>query len=272
MAFDYQRSSIHRSYDAARSLPPETIELWMSIIQRHASSLEVRTVCDVGSGTGRFTAALARGFNAVVHAVEPSANMLTVARENLSAGTSIGTSAGASAGASTDSAERVHLHRAPAEALPLPDASCELVFMSQAYHHLDDPGQALAEMRRVLRPQGMVFIRQATRENLAGVPLFACFPEALALEQQRLPARTDVIGELTTAGFAAVGWETVEQVTAADYREYCSKVSHRGVSVLRLIGDEEFQRGLERLRESLGPHLDEGPVRESFDLFRGSRP
>lgn len=42
--------------------------------------------------------------------------------------------------------------------LPLPDESHDVVVMSQALHHADQPGRALAEARRILRPGGQLLI------------------------------------------------------------------------------------------------------------------
>jgi|GEM_PF-569970 len=42
--------------------------------------------------------------------------------------------------------------------LKLPTGALDFVFMSQAFHHADDPLRLLAEIRRVLRPSGLVFM------------------------------------------------------------------------------------------------------------------
>jgi ubiquinone/menaquinone biosynthesis C-methylase UbiE len=42
--------------------------------------------------------------------------------------------------------------------LKLPDNSLDFAFMSAAFHHADDPDALLAEIRRVLKPGGVVLI------------------------------------------------------------------------------------------------------------------
>jgi len=55
-----------------------------------------------------------------------------------------------------------------AEQLPFPDASFDAVLERDALHHIGEPGRALREMRRVLRPDGVAVIVECNRYN----PLF----------------------------------------------------------------------------------------------------
>jgi SAM-dependent methyltransferase len=88
-------------------------------------------VLDVGAGTGKLTRGLvAAGFD--VAAVEPGGAMLDELRIAVPEATT---------------------HEAPAEAIPLPDASIDAAFAAQAFHWFDRE-RALPELQRVLRPKG----------------------------------------------------------------------------------------------------------------------
>jgi ubiquinone/menaquinone biosynthesis C-methylase UbiE len=60
----------------------------------------------------------------------------------------------------------VDIHEAPAEALPLDDASVDTVVSTLTLCTVDDPGLALTEVRRVLRPGGRLLVL----EHVAGEP------------------------------------------------------------------------------------------------------
>lgn len=92
---------------------------------------DARRVLDLGAGTGKLTRALL-GRDVEVVAVDPSAAMLRVlARSVPGVPTYVGTG----------------------EGIPLPSGSVDAVVCAQAWHWVD-PGQACAEVARVLRPGG----------------------------------------------------------------------------------------------------------------------
>lgn len=91
----------------------------------------VRTVLDLGAGTGKFTERLISRASRVI-AVEPSEQMLAVLRTKL---------------------PTVETHVAAAEQLPLADGEVDAVTVAQAFHWFDRES-ACAQIKRVLVPGG----------------------------------------------------------------------------------------------------------------------
>ena len=58
---------------------------------------------------------------------------------------------------------RVTLAQMDVKALDLPDDSCDAVFSNTILHHLPEPAAMLAEAARVLRPGGLLLIRDLIR-------------------------------------------------------------------------------------------------------------
>ena len=75
--------------------------------------------------------------------------------------------------------EQVELTRGDVMALPFEDASFDVVHAHQVLQHLADPVGALAEMRRVTRPGGIVAVRDAVYSAMTW------FPEPAGMEQWR---------------------------------------------------------------------------------------
>jgi SAM-dependent methyltransferase len=99
-------------------------------------------IVDVGAGTGKLTAVLARGGRTVT-AVEPDAGML------------------AALGREVPEARAL---QGAGEALPLPDASVDAVVYGQAWHWVDVP-TASAEAARVLRAGGALGLIWNVRDS-----------------------------------------------------------------------------------------------------------
>ncbi|KVO44725.1 class I SAM-dependent methyltransferase [Burkholderia ubonensis] len=64
--------------------------------------------------------------------------------------------------AARDCGATVELHRADCAQLPLADASVDIVFCHQTFHHLVEQERALAEFRRVLKPNGLLLFAEST--------------------------------------------------------------------------------------------------------------
>ena len=97
------------------------------------------TVGDLGCGTGQVSAALAP-FVAKVISVDTSAAMLQAARKRL------------------HGFDNIDLRRGELEALPVDDARLDAATLMLVLHHVPEPERALAEVARVLKPQGRAVI------------------------------------------------------------------------------------------------------------------
>jgi ArsR family transcriptional regulator len=97
------------------------------------------TVGDLGCGTGETSAALAP-FVARTIAVDRSGDMLQAARRRLR------------------DAANVEIRRGELEALPVADGELDAAAMILVLHHVPDPGAALREASRALKPVGRLVV------------------------------------------------------------------------------------------------------------------
>jgi SAM-dependent methyltransferase len=75
----------------------------------------------------------------------------------------------------------VRFELGPAYALPFPDSSFDAALAHMVLMHLREPVRALAEMRRVLRPGGVVGVRSVDLGARIGFPASPLWDEVLAL-------------------------------------------------------------------------------------------
>ena len=244
---DYDKTDIAANYDRGRDHGPEVLKLWMEVIAADVGERKLTQILDLGCGTGRFTEALARHFDAQVIGVDPSEKMLARAREKLSDG-------------------RVRYELGSGEAIPLPDDSIDLIFMSMILHHLDDPALAARECRRVLRDGGIAFLRTGVRERIERYPYVEFFPRTPAILQECLPSSKVICEQFEAAGFRLAASELVTQEIASDYNVYADKLATGADSVLASLSPKELAEGLAALRAYAGTD-GKRPVTEPIDVF-----
>jgi ubiquinone/menaquinone biosynthesis C-methylase UbiE len=238
---DYDKQSA--VYDRGRTMPPEGIAVWMATARRHVGE-EAERILDLGSGTGRFAAALVEAFDADVVAVEPSAGMR--------------------GRAAAKARDRVRLAGGAAENLPLKDGTVDAAWLSNVIHHFDDLPRAAHELRRVVVDGGPVLIRGAFAEREYTFTLYDFFPDTES-HLASFPSVQKTIDLFEDAGFTSFSIEAVEQVTWRTYAEAYQATKFRADSLLEALSDDAFAAGLDKLAAAARSRT--GPVVDSLDLF-----
>ncbi len=121
-----------RAYERAR--PTYAIKAVLTALLL-AGVDDVGDIADLGAGTGKLTRVLLPHAQSIV-AIEPSAAMRTAFQQAV---------------------PDVEVRDGRAEAIPLPDASVDLVTVGEAFHWFR-PIPALTEIARVLRPRGALVV------------------------------------------------------------------------------------------------------------------
>jgi ubiquinone/menaquinone biosynthesis C-methylase UbiE len=106
-------------------------------------------VLDVGTGTALIPIELCRQpVTCRVTAIDLSREMLRLAEKNIAA---------------AGQRDRIQVQRVDARRLPFDAARFDVVISNSIVHHIPDPAPVLAEMRRILRSGGLLFVRDLLR-------------------------------------------------------------------------------------------------------------
>lgn len=127
---------------------------WYELVLEHLAAVKNKRVLEIACGRGGFSRTLAaRG--AIVFGSDFSASALRIAQQKISAPGRDGT--------------RVALTQADAHHLPYATASFDMVISCETIEHLVDPRAALAEMARVCKPDGLLYLTTPNYANLTGL-------------------------------------------------------------------------------------------------------
>lgn len=158
---------------------------------------------DVGCGPGSITVGLAeRVAPGLATGVDMEASVLQQARTLAAASGAI----------------NLGFQQASAGALPFPDGSFDAVFAHTLLEHVPNPAGVLAELRRVLRPGGILGVRDCDWSSGIFAPADSLVSEAVQLYERlwRQNGGHPDCGRQLRGWLHAAGWERVE--TSASFR------------------------------------------------------
>lgn len=245
---DYDRVQ-HQTYARGRALPPAAIQRYMDVFAGHLPARRPLAGVDLGSGTGRFTPALAEAFGGPIFGVEPADGMRRSAEAEATH-------------------PRVTYLAGRAEAIPRPDASADFVLMFLAWHHVADKPAAAREIVRVLKPGGRFILRSTFKERIPDHWWRPYFPRSADVERAMFPTVPE-----TTALFEAAGLRTLETVQMivpfkGDLTAAAEQLKLRAVSTFEHMTEAELEEGFARLDADLARGaVVEKPTYGDFIVF-----
>jgi demethylmenaquinone methyltransferase / 2-methoxy-6-polyprenyl-1,4-benzoquinol methylase len=207
------------------------VRLWRRAVARITGARPGDRVLDLAAGTGTSSLTFtATGADCV--ACDFSLGMLRVGRERLGRGP--GQDGQDQGGQRPDGPGRLSFAAGDALRLPFRDGAFDAVTISFGLRNVADPGQALAEMRRVTRPGGRLVVCEFSTITVAPVDMLyrrylihilpaiarrtARSPEAyeyLAESITDWPAQRDLAGLIGAAGWSAVRWRDLSMGAVA---------------------------------------------------------
>jgi ubiquinone/menaquinone biosynthesis C-methylase UbiE len=200
-----------------------------------AGGLRGRRVLDVGCGTGTLACWLAEATAARVWGVDPSPEMLAVARAKVPAS--------------------VGLKEGRAEALPFRDAWFERVVLMLVFHHVE-PRAALAEIHRVLGDDGRVVIGTFAPAQFDEYYLAEFFPSIPVVDRARFETPEQLEALLREAGFTDVEQHRLEQRVQLSRETVLARVRAKHISTFQLIPEEEYAAGVARVERELPASIE----------------
>ncbi|MEU4565168.1 class I SAM-dependent methyltransferase [Micromonospora sp. NPDC023956] len=199
----------------------------------HAGITADSTVLEVGCGTANHISAVQQETGARSLGLEPSAEMLAVARTQPAT---------------------LELRQGRAEELDVPPGTLDLVFSVDVIHFVTDLESYFTRALAALKPGGYFCTVTDSEWNIRNrLPLSRFFPAAIEAELARFHPVGTLTDAMALAGFVEPHEATVESTyQLTDPKRF----EEKAFSCLHLISEEDFRAGITALRAALA----EGPV------------
>ena len=156
---------------------------------------------------------------------------------------------------------------AKAERIPLQSRTVDCSFSSMVFHHLEDMDATCREIARVLRSDGVAFVRNSFSGRLDTVRHYPFFPSARGIDERRLPTVDRVVGSFRVAGMTLRQHCVVTQCIDPSLSAYCERMKQKALSTFISIPDEGIRQGIAAMEEAARAETDPKPIFEDTDLL-----
>lgn len=228
---DYDQQQ-YAAYAKGRAIGAGAMARWMAAFAAEAPPRRPLTVLDLGSGTGRFSPALAETFGGPVFGVEPAQRMREVAEAG-------------------SAHPNVNYLAGEAARIPLPDGYVDLVLMFLSFHHVPDRAAAAREIVRVLAPDGCVLVRSTFAGRIHDLWWRAFFPRSWEIEEAMFPTVPETEALFAEAGLARADLVQVEHPFEGDIAEDARRIRLRAISTFEHMDEAEIAEGFARMDAAL---------------------
>lgn len=131
---------------------------------------------------------------------------------------------------------------------PYNSGSMNLAFCVDVIHHIVLLNIFFSESNRILTGNGKLIIVTDSAENMKRRSLTKFFPETMQIESDRYPKIDELNAAAAKKGFKLISSEFAEGEIDIDY--YLPKLEAKYSSAIRLMKEEDFQKGIERVRKA----------------------
>ncbi len=191
------------------------------------------TVLDLGCGTGNYLLGQQEHYSGVDIkwiGIDLSTDMLNIAKsKNLTA----------------------EFINANAEDFKLEENSVDLIVCNFAFHHFENKQKALANIYSTLKKGGVLKFRNIEPECMKEWWVYKYCPETFYEDMHRFWPKDLMIHELKKCNFTNISVKREYYEKSSPITELVENYKRRDASQLAMIGDDDYQKGLNRVMQEV---------------------
>lgn len=217
-------NELSKRYDNVRSADLKLLKL---LIEEMEIGNETH-ILDFGCGTGNYANLIQQVTKAKVFGVEPSKGMRDKAiSKNIN----------------------VQVFEGNHEVIPFVDNTFDYIYLTDVIHHIPEINVMFKEFRRVLKSNGKICVATESHEQIDKRFYVKYFPATAVADKNRYPDICDIQSAAKRNNLFHI--KTVVHDDNREVKvgkEFIKLVEQKGYSMFHLINEEEYQKGLERLK------------------------
>lgn len=217
-------NELSKKYDNVRGSDIELIKMFLDEVNINAES----KILDFGCGTGNYVNSFHKLTEAQIYGVEPSDGMRQKAvKKN----------------------PNLIITKGNHEKIPYNDGFFDFIYMTDVIHHVPDLKKMFDEIRRVLKESGKLCIMTQSHAQIENRFYAAYFPSTVLVDKKRYPDIDQIQKEAVEAKFKWL--KNVEKHRDGGKLitpEFIKLVENKGFSMLHLIPEDEYIKGLTDLK------------------------
>lgn len=234
--------SVAGEYAKYRGVVPELLKRLMA----GSGIASTSHVLEIGCGTGNYLHAVSMTSGCCSTGVDPSDDMLAVAR-----------------------LQGLHVCQGRGETLPLADAMFDFVYSVDVIHHVVNREDFYSEAARVLRPGGWLCTATDSEWTIRNRGVLSnYFPDTITVDLQRYSSIPQIQAWMTQVGFQEIYEERIEWPYSS---KNIDSYRNKAFSCLHLITEEAFALGLARLKVDFVRNPESFVEMVRYDLVWGTK-
>jgi len=229
----------YQDYARGRALGEQQLQAWLGAFEAVLPARRPLVGVEVGSGTGRFTPALAQRFGPVT-GVEPSVRMREVAEVALA----------------QSRHPEVRYLAGSAEDLPVPAGCADYALLFLSWHHVQDKPRAARELARVVRPGGRLLLRSNFSDHHPRPWWLEHFPRGFEVDAALFQPLHEVIAMFTSAGWRVTAFDMITEPSVGTCGQMLERLRLRTLSFFAQLDPDDLEAGFQRLEQVVAADPD----------------
>lgn len=243
----------YQDYARGRALTEQQLQAWIGAFGALLPERRPLAGLDVGSGTGRFTPALARAFGPIT-GVEPSVRMRETAQAQ-------------------PPQPGMRYLTGSAEDLPVASGSADYALMFLSWHHVPDKPGAVRELARALRPGGRLLLRENFSDHIPPSGWWLeYFPRGFEVDAAMFQPLHEVIATFTSVGWRVASFGRVIEPSSGTRGDMLERLRLGTHSTFAHFTPDELETGFRRLEQAVAADPDAPAPADPATLLTLERP